>query len=351
MRTWRLLLAAGALLLGTGVASAGEYHRGSTLVCNECHTMHFSMTHGWAGATVVGTAPGSTPATRGDWLGTGGPHASLLKDTGAALCLACHDGQDWAPDVRGANTGTHNRQAGALTQTDPYQSWKGHTMGGSPTPPGGSVRVVGFQCANCHEPHGSAYFRNLANTSAQVSYVVGATNITTRAVWLRSWTLGDIATNYAESNVDFNEPDAQKSAMGKFCQGCHTDFHGAQGDSNMGGSDGTKWLRHPTAGANIGAVGGSSLAQFSGGSTRVKVMSPDGVWGPPNAPWSGAPTNLTPSCFSCHKAHGNQNPFGLIFLSRNAATVTEEGGYASGQIPGVDTGLRNLCGQCHEPGN
>ena len=50
-------------------------------------------------------------------------------------------------------------------------------------------------------------------------------------------------------------------------------------------------------------------------------------------------TDVTPSCFSCHKAHGNKNPFGLIYMS-GTGTVTEQG----------DTGgraLEDLCRQCH----
>jgi hypothetical protein len=44
---------------------------------------------------------------------------------------------------------------------------------------------------------------------------------------------------------------------------------------------------------------------------------------------------------SCHKAHGNQNSFGLIYMS-GTGTVTEEG----------DDGVqaKDLCKQCHVQG-
>ena len=326
---------------GVGIARAGEYHYGATLVCSDCHTMHYSQQHAWDS----GNPP--TPPLPG-----GGPRDYLLRNKESQLCLTCHDGQTFAPDVMGANTGTHVRQAGGLTTgAGPYEMWKGHTLGVRAVAPGGSV-AIRLECNNCHEPHGSVYFRNLVNHTSEITYAKG-TNDTDKAVFLRSWTLGDIATNYGVDNVDFNEPEPKKAAMGQFCRGCHTDFHGAQGDSNMGGAGGIGWLRHPTADANIGAVGGghSSLTQFGSGLRRVKVLSPSGDWGTQGVPWPGAPANLTPTCITCHKAHGNQNPFGLILLSRFAASVTEEGGYAAAQTPDLATGMRNLCGQCHVQGN
>ena len=65
-------------------------------------------------------------------------------------------------------------------------------------------------------------------------------------------------------------------------------------------------------------------------------------------------TDAQPGCVSCHKAHGNQNPFGLVFLNRNATSVDEQGGYGTGQTEmanGYGVGYRNLCGQCHSQGN
>ena len=54
-----------------------------------------------------------------------------------------------------------------------------------------------------------------------------------------------------------------------------------------------------------------------------------------------ANTDLSPSCMSCHKGHGNQNAFGLIYML-GSGTITEEGDN------GVDA--RNLCRQCHGMG-
>src|SRR5574341_464453 len=99
--------------------------------------MHYSHGHNWDGATPVPRAAHSG----GNWLGSTGPNSYLLKLPESQLCLACHDGQTFAPDVMGVNTSSNAyvRQAGALTTgTSPYESWKGHTRDGLTTPPGGT---------------------------------------------------------------------------------------------------------------------------------------------------------------------------------------------------------------------
>jgi len=333
---------------------AGEYHYGQTLVCYDCHTMHFSQSHKWADGTAVSNKAG----TGGDWLGTSGPNAYLLKGSNSnGLCLSCHDGQTFAPDVMGANTNSYVRAAGALSSgTAPYENWKGHTLDGLVTPPGGYMNLR-LECVNCHSPHGNTSYRNLDGTSTPVTYAKG-TNDLTKDVFLRSWTLGQIATNYSVDNVDFNEPPAtpqnRGSPMATFCRGCHTEFHGRGGDSNMGGTGGTGWLRHPTADANIGqyAADGqhSSLDVFKNKLYRVKVMSPLGDWGTQGSAWAAAPTNLTPTCVTCHKAHGNQNPFGLIFLA-GTGPLTEEGDSDGNTSPNPGVRMRALCGQCHVQAN
>lgn len=309
---------------------AGEYHYGSTLICSDCHTMHYSQQHAFDSSN-----PAPNPPEEG------GPFNYLLRAKESDLCLLCHDGRTFAPDVKGANTGNDVREAGAIpTGQAPYENWKGHTLGVLAIPPGGSGQQK-LQCISCHAQHGSPSYRNLTST---VTYAKG-TNDTTKDVFLRSWTLGAIATNYSVSNVDFNEPNPDGSAIGEFCAGCHNKFHGGQGDSNMGGAGGTAWLRHPDAGANIGAIKDgqhSSLALFSSRLNRVKVMSPSGDWGTQGQIWMNPPPDLTPTCITCHKAHGNKNPFGLIYM-QGTGIITEEGDGG--------TQVTDLCHQCHTQGN
>ena len=121
------------------------------------------------------------------------------------------------------------------------------------------------------------------------------------------------------------------------------DFHGAGGAANMGGASGGDaglafpWLRHPTADVNIGQNASyiSSLTQYNSHTNLVKVMIAVEQLG--RRRW---PQTSRPSCFSCHKSHGNKNGFGLIYM-KGTGTVTEEG----------DGGVyKDLCRQCHIQG-
>lgn len=366
-------------------AAAGEWHANSTNVCTDCHTMHFSQTHNWDGTSPVSTSP----QPDGNWLGGTGPNMRLLKLPANQLCLSCHDGQTFAPDVMGANTNaspSQGRAAGALNEAAlgaPYDTFKGHTLGSTATPPGFNPTAAGvpvssqynaangLECTSCHLQHGSAtVYRNLGPRSAafQPTYVLGTTNDTTKDVWINmaapyTPNTGNAATFnplYASASVSYNRTDPAaptgstmltSNRLDTFCSACHGDFHGAPQDANIGGTatglGATDFIRHPTSRQVIGAAaqgGQSALSRYTGASTKIKVYANDRV----------GFTDATPGCVSCHKAHGNQNPFGLVFLNRNAATVGEEGGYATGQVEmpnGYGQGYRNLCGQCHGQGN
>jgi hypothetical protein len=203
----------------------------------------------------------------------------------------------------------------------------------------------GLNCINCHHQHayaggGNAY-RNLRMNPGNAPFLgaLVTSNDTTPGV-------NDPAKDvfqrqvkaYDEADMDWNEPDTAGSAIGNFCGGCHTNFHGTPGDANIGGTpDGTSFsalIRHPVAGVDIGDIGGghSSLGVYNAHTNKVKVMSSVGVWDP-------AGDDVTPTCISCHKAHGNGNAFGLIY--RSGTGLLTENGDANGSQ------LENLCGQCH----
>jgi hypothetical protein len=103
----------------------------------------------------------------------------------------------------------------------------------------------------------------------------------------------------------------------------------------FGGEAGRPWLRHPTVGVAVGARGNrhSSAIRYASLGNRVPAMSPSGFW--------PAPDNAV-SCMSCHKAHGNRNPFGLLYMS-GAGQLTEEGDTGGGRYI-------HLCQQCHTQG-
>jgi len=329
MKNLLTLGAAALVLMWAGSAAAGDYHTTTTLICSDCHVMHYSQSHGYnddGGGF-------STP------LG-GGPHEYLLRNEVNELCLTCHDNQTFAPDVFEEGTGGYVREAGALNDeasTGNYHPADGHTLGSTDVAPGGTwTSAEGLECASCHNPHGSTTaYRNLSpriisGQPAPPTWAVATNNLTKDVYEIA-------ARGYSVDDVWFNEPDATESAMAKWCKVCHTDFHGLKGGTEVGGTATGEWHRHPNSDANIGALGGghSSLATYNALSNKVKVMSPTGVWGPT------VPGDVTPFCLSCHKAHGNQNAFGLIFMS-GTGTVTEEGD--SG------TQTKQLCKQCHRQG-
>lgn len=379
----KLTILAAALAILAVPAFAGEWHAGSTNVCTDCHTMHFSQQHNWDGPG----APSTSSAAGGNWLSTSGPNEFLLKAPVNQLCLACHDGQTFAPDVLGVNVNaspSQGRRAGALNEDvlgAPYDAWKGHTLESTTVPPGFNPTAAGvpvtsqynaangLECISCHLQHGSAtVYRNLGPRSAafQPTYVLGTTNDTTKDVWINiaspyTPNTGNAATFnplYDNANVSYNRTDPtapvgateqSSNRLDTFCSSCHGDFHGSPGDVNIGGSVAVMegFIRHPTSKTVIGTAGTqgygghSALSRYAGATTKVKVYAND------RTAW----TDATPGCVTCHKAHGNQNPFGLVFLSRTAASVGEEGGYGAAQLQTQATGYRNLCGQCHSQGS
>jgi cytochrome c553 len=361
-------------------AAAGEWHAAATNLCTDCHTMHFSQTHNWDGTTPVST----TPAADGNWLSTTGPNHYLLKAPANQLCLSCHDGQTFAPDVVGINTNpspTQGRSGGALNDVAgaaPYETWKGHTLDSTEVPPGYDPSKIGLsptfytpanglECINCHLQHGNVIaYRNLGPRSGPggyIDYTISTTNDPTKDVWINM--AGPYTANtgnaltfnpfYSTGNIFYNRNDATvgvtktSNQMDTFCAACHGNFHGGPADSSIGGvgTPAEEFIRHPTSQVSIGALGGghSQLARFVAATSKVKVYTTDYV----------GYTNTSPGCVSCHKAHGNQNPFGLVFLSRFATAPGEEGGRGPTdpiEAPnGYQVGYRNLCGQCHGQGN
>jgi hypothetical protein len=392
----RILIAAAALLaLAVAPVMAGEWHTSNTNVCTDCHTMHFSMQHGFSGGTVS-----TTPTNDGNWLGTDlqGPNGYLLKMPANELCLACHDGQTFAPDVLGLNTNAspaQGRSAGALNTVggvDGYTEWMGHTLDSTDDPPGynpafGSYDTLAgeLECVNCHRQHGSpGVYRNLMPRNFSVTYTIATTRNPALDVWINyDYSLytansGNAATFnpiYANANVLYNRRAPMTNAgasvlnnMERHCATCHGDFHGTggetfaegpntygQGPGGVGGvASGTPgawedFIRHPS-GQQMGLMTGghSNMTRYTGATARVKTYSSLDTL-----------TDAVPGCLSCHKAHGNLNPFGLVFLNRaaTAASITEEGADiatppapAPGE-PAYARGYRNLCGQCHGQGN
>jgi hypothetical protein len=68
-----LAITLGVLVLLPWAGLTGEYHVGDTLICYDCHTMHFSETQGFSSTDPYGTGtPVQFPLTTG-------PNVYLLR--------------------------------------------------------------------------------------------------------------------------------------------------------------------------------------------------------------------------------------------------------------------------------
>ena len=329
-------------------ATAGDYHSAGTLRCNDCHVMHFSQSHGYG------------PSGTGTWVRLGGlaPNRSLLRQQTNDLCLACHDGSLLATDVLGAaNSGSQPgivRLGGYLNRLGATGAPDtGHTLGSLDSAPGSSPAWSpqdenglgrGLSCTNCHDPHGApatahptgSQYRNLRDDPGNgnalwVTYnhsTPGSNNVS-RDVFERA------QLSYDESRVDWNEPNSQRSAIARWCGGCHTEMHGNWlGGSGGGGGHNSGGLpEHPVEDEDLET---DMVLRYNSLVNRVKVTSEIGLWSP-------AGRDASPTCITCHKAHGNGNPRGLIF--RSGTGILTENGDTGGTSQG------NLCRQCHDSPN
>jgi len=336
-------------------AFAGEYHQGAELTCYQCHTMHYSQTHLYGDQHEVPI-----------YFGPDGPYDYLLRGPINDLCLSCHDNQDIIDVYQESDVYTvQNRQGGYLNKVGDTNENGGHTLGAMADAPGSNPawhNEEGLNCVDCHHQHGRSATGNTDPKGQWRILKGGPGNIGSANNAVLTYERGDepedmtkdikwratspfFGGSYETDNTDFYEPTADASRYAAWCQGCHTNFHGNSADPDMYGAHG--WIRHPAAEANIGAIpsgGYSSRTDFQSHYTRPQVMSPTGNWGPQGDSTWIAPTDLTPSCFSCHKGHGNDRPFGLIYMTGRLAGGPDRTENGDGEEAVV------LCRICHSQG-
>ncbi|HHL40086.1 MAG TPA: hypothetical protein ENJ37_06240 [Deltaproteobacteria bacterium] len=377
---WRLISRvvslAAALHIGIGVGLAGEYHATKeetfsktteTLACSQCHTMHGTQ----GGASMIYTG------------GTATYPALIRAASIVELCRTCHEANSLGmsnptpPDVWN-NTLGYVASAGDFNDrgVSPANEANRHSVGQSNKVPPGSnptLTIPYFSCISCHDQHGNTNFRNLrfrpgnATSDITVSYRLDNSSQCSDGTSTPCDVNNDTTSNplsqanltkYQRDNVTFTRTASNTNGIAAWCGGCHNDFHGAGGASNMGGSPsgdtntGNPWKRHPVRDVDINEGQTNMHADRANWASeyptaQLRVVNPDDV-----DPTSSV-ADEQPFCLTCHYAHGGGNPNSATDPAYDHSNLVQldtsvppklniESGY------NTSTGmLRNVCQKCH----
>ena len=318
------------LLMLSVPSEGGDYHVTDKMICSDCHSMHFSEQHTYEGAFGGGTPPLS-----------GGPNPFLLRQPESDLCLSCHDGKDFAPDIKGINSNdTYVRAAGALTTgSGDYTTGNGHTMGSTDAPPNSSMSgyADGLLCKHCHNIHGNDNYRNLvkrpgiATADITVTYKAGSYNPDNDSQAIQQSSASPMSTHYAVGNIKYRmHLQGSNYGLSKWCRGCHDSYSGTQGCRYDDPPD-----TMAQAVTDVKVPGNSWWFSTTNPlNSRIPVMSLSGTI--PNT--SGSSDNR-PFCGTCHKAHGSTHVDGQIWDDGTTTNPEDESS--------TTTTIDNTCDQCH----
>ncbi len=311
----------------TSPPGGAQYHVGDTLVCSDCHVMHASEQHALDGTL-----------TREMWPlpWTGAPNRTLLRAAGPnELCLACHDGQLFAPDVLQADANALTERSAGFLGAAGTIDYHGHNLAASGvqsslcdrchSSPMGTATVW---CIDCHGPHGNGYFRNLQWASDPGGEPPIRALIQPTATGMARYEAGNVAYPApAAGDGTFRE-------VTNICIDCHHSFMDDSGGYYTKPGGMTHWGKHPGTNSEWGAS--RPLDAANANTTPANWVSGAVGFAVPRLKFvvagaadftaaTAVAANNEVFCLTCHKAHGSEHPFALRWAYSSADANRSQG--------------------------